>query len=274
MFALFGVTIFSGRSDFFKSTIFACHARFCVTRPRAAAFASLLGLGGAGASRRHIHTAERRAAAPGERCAVQEFFHVGFGGLMPKFQYQFQMEFGEDTEKTMEHQKHPRLRDLKTICLWISYAETRVFGCAAASGQSEPCAKQQNMQIRVVPKHFITSLQLLDLIAKVSPCLHSARSRQMSGWKSPGQPVLRMGKEFLLFHKWCCIGIDFNTFLLQFTYFYCVSHEAKESWWLFLYAGSVCAKTRLLQTIWTRCPPAIRRCRCLMHNHHGMHLAI
>lgn len=70
-------------------------------------------------------------------------------------------------EKTPK--KSPRLRDLKTMCLWISYAETRVFGCAAASGQSEPCAKQQSMQIRVVPKHFITSLQLLDLIAKVSP---------------------------------------------------------------------------------------------------------
>ena len=129
--------------------------------------------------------------------------------LMQKFQYQFQMKFGEDTEKQIENQKNPRLRDVKTICLWISYAETRVFGCAAASGQSEHCAKQQNMQIRVVPKHFIASLQLRDLIAKACPCLHSARSRQMSGWKSPGQPVLRTGKEFLLFHKWCCIRIDF-----------------------------------------------------------------
>ena len=144
--------------------------RFCVTRPRAAAFASLLGLGGSGASRRHIHTAERRAAAPGERCTVQEFFHVWVWRFdAKKIQYQFQMKFGEDTEKQIENKKNPRLRDVKIICLWISFAETRVFGCAAASGQSEPCAKQQNMQIRVVPKHFITSLQLLDLIAKVSP---------------------------------------------------------------------------------------------------------
>lgn len=134
----------------------------------------------------------------------QEFFHGWVGGLMQKY------HLDGIIEKTPK--KSPRLRDLKTMCLWISYAETRVFGCAAASGQSEPCAKQQSMQIRVVPKHFITSLQLLDLIAKVSPWLHSARSRQMSGWKSPGQPVLRTGKDFFLFHKWYCICTDFIHF--------------------------------------------------------------
>lgn len=124
----------------------------------------------------------------------------------------------EKTWKKIEKSTFESLRDLKNICLWISYAETRVFGCAAASGQ------QQNMQIRVVPKHFITSLQLLDLIALkfVRMCIFQrSRGRWVVGRVRASQCFGRASD--LLFHKWCCISINF-------IHFCCSSHPFTAFW--------------------------------------------